>query len=669
MAKLSDLKISGGVTILPDASVLSGTYNNDVIVQGNASIGAAIVINGFLKVEGNLTMTGGFQVDTVDDLIVDGICDFTHASTISPINIGGDFKVLGEEVTGGVNGFNISSSSNVGGGFMELTTGGEDFTDDGIVIGVTTIEMTSGPVSGEVFTITGIPITDTIEIDNSDNDFPTFVFDGSDYEISNISAKTFEMPPKSNSSILSIIGDFVCGGLVNGKSETINTPGLSIVIGGNLYGKDLTLNGQINLGGGKNSKGGDLTVSGVMFDASIFSLGGDSNLIADSSGGGGSLTIGGFNTTHDVGASLSIPVYTKEIDLRSGLNLTGSTGSDSGDGGAIVCSGDINCLKINTSASINVNTGVSGNGGSINVSGDLLVNSTITSSGATISNGTSGANSDGGSGGDILVGGNLVLLSGTLLSDGGGSRGTGDGGRGGNVYCSYLACGSSIFIRGGGAIRNGTTNVCGRGGAGGSLLVSGDAKISSNCVATGGNADGLSISTELGGQGGNLSIHGNLTCLGLTTDGGNSVRTTGRSGGSISVKGFTAIANNINNSGGDAQVSGNAGAAGNVFLDTGCTARSIVMNDGTGAATTSSSTLNFGGPCVVEIITKPVRTNSHIKGRNQGASLSISTMTNSNPLLSSSTTNPTASVTDPKGKIYVYNNTTKVWHVHVGVLA
>jgi len=59
-------------TVLPGGSNLSGTYAGDVIVQGNASLNGATVIQGDLYIIGNLTYSSGTSLTISGDLIVTG---------------------------------------------------------------------------------------------------------------------------------------------------------------------------------------------------------------------------------------------------------------------------------------------------------------------------------------------------------------------------------------------------------------------------------------------------------------------------------------------------------------------------------------------------------------------------------------------------------------------
>lgn len=675
MAKLSNLK-AGGVTALPGGSILSGTYDNNVTVEGNASIGAALIVNGNLTILGDLVNNGGYQVDINGNCTVDGGCNFNPdpATSLNTVTITGNFTINGEITTIlPPTNATITFALDLGGSMIIDTT--EDMSVLGLTPGVDSITMTSGFLTGQSFLILSVGFTD-LTIDPNGEFESGFEFEDFTVGAGATVGYSFSMIPIIDSTTLTVGNDFKTGTVICGGIEISLINGNDIHIGGDFYGEDRSGDCEINMNGSWNpaattigGNGGNLVVCGTVYNSHIYSIGGNTSGASGNAGNGGNVTIGGFDSPQDI-ISTNTPTYGKEIKINGGNNSTSGTGGyTGGNGGNIDCAGGITTFGIATYGGTTSDSGNGGNGGNV-LAGQSIISYTAINTYGSSCNQVNGEGS-GGTGGRILAGGSIKSFSSGISTAGGGSRGNGDAGIGGNISCTEFNAASTINLRGGVATRNTTTVLCGRGGNGGTIIVRGDFVAGSNVLTDGGDTDASATNTELGGQGGNISVYGDFIAgSSILAEGGNSIRTTGNVGGQIFVQGFLLCKSTLNNSGGNANVSGTAGAPNQIIIYGGCSIFVLSSHDGTvGVATTQGSRVDLGGSCNIRTLSWPNRTGAFIRGYTTGTTLHIGAMTNSNSLVSHSSTNPTAAITASEGKIYTYSANFSRWSVNTGVLA
>lgn len=664
----------GGGGVVVAGPNLSGTYASDILVIGNATVTGTLVVQGNLTIQGDFINNGGFQVDVWGNCRVTGGCNFNPASAtaLNPITIFGNFTIEGE----------ISSilppASFIFESVFELFPGTfqvdtlVDMSSLGIVDGVTQILVTSGPETGNYFTITYYPGSGSvIEIAFPGPDFSIM---GESFDIGgSVDAYSFSMQTQTTPTTLSVGQNFNSGLVRLGSFVDLGLDGSNLVVGGDFFGKDLTLPCEINTGASGLANGGNagnITVFGTLRSSHVYANGNDNDTIAGPAGNAGNLTVGEFRSDHDLTSSQK--VFLRIIELKGG-SANGSATISAGSSGSILARGTVSCAYIEINGGHSTTSATPTNGGEIKISGDLLVYNSINATGGSLSSST--ITNSGGNAGDIRVDGDINCYAGGISAIGGNGRGLSkSGGKGSSIFCNgNIHVNGSINVYGGNGMTDTSTLYTAAVGIAGGLTIYGDVVSGSINAAAGSMFNSGGTNTVFAPAGGIVLIYGTLTIKSsgfLNVTGGNSLRTTAGNGGTVTL--YSKVNMNdatIINNGGQALVSGTAGNPGTVFLIGGGAISGITMIDGIGTAPTGNSALNLSSHCIINTLNATNRVGVKIKGYGSGTVLTIGTMTQSNSLWSHVSTNQTAAVSPAEGKIYTYDRNFTRWSVFTGVLA
>lgn len=374
-----------------------------------------------------------------------------------------------------------------------------------------------------------------------------------------------------SAALLRVGGDLIgaegfVGSILNGSGEDDGTPGLNILVYGNLSVTNVDVSGG-NKETGNAGYGGQVTVYGDCF--TWYGL--------DASGGD--------STDGDAGYGGHVDVYGNLSAKYQGVLVQGgdATNGNAANGGQIEVEGDVAGASLYVdggNCTSNNNNHRAGSGGTITVSGSITYSETIRLNGGSRSGTLTSGNtltppdagnlnvsgsvtaSDiflnggqvytqdfaphvGGIGGYTQIGGSLTV--GDDFEANGGYVTIGNGGQGGQLNVE-----GSVSVEDDFELRGGNSNL-GSGGNGGSAYLYGDANLDEVRLYGGGGYNGN------GGNGAYLFVKGNLTVnewydgYGGYCDSTNETHYAG-SGGSISVDGefnFRADDDNIDLSGGN----------------------------------------------------------------------------------------------------------------------
>lgn len=316
----------------------------------------------------------------------------------------------------------------------------------------------------------------------------------------------------------------------NASATFAATGSLNLVAGGNV-----SLPGTVNTGGGLNSNGANISMTGYgISTGAIFSNG-------LGAGQGGSISLTATNANVVTGAGDNIQ----------------STGSSGGN--------------ITISAANGISIGVLGNLGNLITTANTLAGGNVT---LTTGSSTNSA---------TILTGNITTSGGTSNVANGGSVVIADNGS----VSSTLSVGNiQTSVAGGTNTGGGTVNVTSSGTlVTGSITTSAVYGGSQYLSSTGGtiNTGALNANGSTG-QGGSISL--------IATNGGvstlaNSISSTGQSGGDVTIV-STAGINVTPGSGIAIDTAGSAGSGGNVILTTGLSSNSVALT--TGSITTTGTT-------------------------------------------------------------------------------
>jgi hypothetical protein len=544
----------GGITIIPDAGTLNGTYSGNVLCEGSVLVSGNTTVKGDLTVVGIFNNTAGHQVTVLGDLRTLSSCDFTNLNPALPsaqITVRGSWHMAESiffEQTGGVPGFIY-----VGGDLIGSSGGGPTASIEGS--GQVDTSGLSLVVQGDLYM----------------------------YQIDVRGGSSLAGPAGNGGNIL-VYGnlhtsrDVRCqGGQADGTGFSGGGGGNITVYGNFICDDDLRFNGGVGVGAGSNGgSGGYVEVYGDLIVDDEF----------DGYGGQSSAAAGGYGGNVRVYGDL----IAQDPDLYGGNGATSG-----GAGGSLYCDGNVEVDSINAGGGNGADTTMGqGTGGWIDILGSLVCTNTINlsageSSGVGAPCSTSAAN-----GTCLNVRGNAYVNNVTIY--GGTSNGAGAGGLGGNVEI-----GGDLNVKFDFAMVGGDAFASGNGANSGNLVVRGSLLGEGTVNLKGGDCgDGGSA-----GNSGNVTVTGDLKVASIIMQGGYCLGSTGGfsagQGGSLLVKGFTA-SNAVTSAGGTVSNAGDTrGAPGEyITFEGGAACGSITFLDGTGVTginPTTACSINLGGNC------------------------------------------------------------------------
>jgi len=433
------------------------TVYNDVIVLGNLTLTANMVIHGQLYCTGQI-ISNGFKFDCDGDVIAIGGAAMAGANL--SVTIRGNVYTAADWT------FTNSSASQptmtIGGDFVAVDTAGTRKT----------IAMNGSAAAGNVAV-------------------PGYILrvGGDVLALAvNLSGGIFGTAAGGAGGSLVVGGDVTLAGALNlgGAAGVGNAGGAGgqVTIRGDLaaVGQTVTTSGGA---GGTASAGGVATTQTVMGDVIVGSWlnkGGDGTTSGNGANGG-ALTINGDLT------------FSGTVNTTGGLTGTGTGGA----GAAIQVDGSANYTGTSTAANLLTSGGSSAGGTGVGGAAGTI---TVTAGGRFVfaAVGGAGATGVGGAGGAVEIRGPLNGCAGAHSTAGGVGGTASNGGVGGNVRIrGNLAQGGSITTTGGA----GTTT--GSGAAAGSITIDGDC-VTTALTATGGASGNSGSGT--GGNGGAITVNG-----------------------------------------------------------------------------------------------------------------------------------------------------------------
>lgn len=392
-------------------------------------------------------------------------------------------------------------------------------------------------------------------------------------------------------------GTILRGEGVDGSLGVAGTPGLNILVYGDMVVTEVHVFGGSNAAGAAGN-GGYVTVWGDCLVT--FTL--------DASGGNATDGDAGVGGTVDVYGDLGIPDGT--VSVRGG----GATNGNGGNGGTLDVEANFSGSEISAyggDCTSDSELHRSGSGGNVSVYGQVTWCNYMTVSGGDRYGTLSAGNTlDSPNAGGVNVNGGIV--AGDIFANGGDIYTVGfaphSAGNGGNIYVDGNVAVSDDF-----EFRGGYANV-GNAGNGGYMTVEGNMAIEDDFEFGGGNADNGNA-----GSGGNAYCYGNLIIDECRMSGGNATNGNGGQGAYLFVKGDLIInefyfsdggdCNSANEahyagSGGSIQVEGNFtyhGDGDDIYMDGGDRyGATTVANLGAFAA--NGGNLNVGGNFVSRVL-------------------------------------------------------------------
>ena len=624
----------GGGSVVPPGGDLSGTYNGNVVCDGDVNVLGNLEIKGSLLVLGSIYNDGGWLVTVHGDMFVSDSIYFDKSDTSTPQS---NFEVGGDLM------FGYMEFRQCGGTSAALIVKGDLLGKNADLLGEGTTPGTPGR---------------TIEV-------------GGDFTVNNCDlygANGNGTGAGGNGGQVSVEGSFTG----TGSLYTYGGDATDFDAGNGGY---IEVHGDMNFGydsiyiyggsatNGNAGNGGDISCDGNLIVNEVESYGGscssDSHLHRSGSGGyleiDGDLTVNDFLSVNGgdragaltMGNSLSAPnagyvdvqgnaVFNGDLSANGGdLFVSGFAPHPAGNGGSFYCQGSVSCTDDFRLYGGYVDVvGDAGSGGYVNIEGPVYIDDEFE---------LNGGYSYGGNGGN---GGSAYLYSDATIgyvnfeggNVGGGSN-SGNGGYGGSLYCyGKLNVDDNLYLRGGncdssnevhhagyggylecrgatftyanvyleGGNRSGTTTVASTGNPaaqGGSFYCYGDA-VTEDIYLNGGNVF-CDYPSSLGGNGGTLQVRGTFTANGnLEAKGGQGRGTDGGNGGNLTFFGcvkapiidLSGGQSNDSVIGADAAVNGPPGM---IDLNGGCTVIQIIAQDGSGMGSSPSALSKIGltGSC------------------------------------------------------------------------
>lgn len=694
---------ASGLTIIPNGGTISGTYQSNILCEGNATLTDNVIIFGDLNVANDLINNDGHNLDVYGSVLCNGDFDFNQADPAQAqgyVNITGNFffsniffrptLITGSLLT--VGGNLIGKNQ-----FSTITANGEDNADglDISVFGDLTaydIYISGGNSStpgnagkgGSINVYGNCNVSNTLESFGGDNTSLGNAGNGGNVIVKgNFTADELLLSGGDGNNIGAGAGgnggNFICNGNAVIKSDLESVGGFC----------------NSNNGRSRSGSGGDITVQG--------NLTGNCNI--DISGGVRSgVLVGNFNLTIPSGGDINVKgdcVVSSILSIGGEVTTTGAGYSHgSGKGGDITVNGTLNCYSLEVYGS-NSTAYSAGNGGDIFVLNLQPFYGVSANGGSLIVTSFTGLGTCG-RGGDIAIYGDLI--TGYLLSVGGNNNyGSGrrsgniivfknlyastiqlDGGDCSSVYETANAGGSGTIIcgnmhsypyeilpssiQGNGGDRAGATTLPGTTTAANGLTIRAQSIHVDSITANGGNVTTATAVAD-GGNGGSILVYGDFICNGnVELMGGSADLNNGGLGGSIIVSGKSIIGDNIEVIGGNSNDPAMSnGGAGSLTFEGGVQADLIRLLDGSGVglAATTDIYLRLGGASRIYIIEQQDRAASYIRPFGSGqlpATLQVNILSNKTTL-NRSDNSATASVGgNPYDKIYTvgYDSMTSI---------
>lgn len=697
----------GGVTIIPNGGNLNGTYQGNVLCEGVVTMTGTVTVEGDLLVLDTFTNGGGYNLTVRGDLNARQM-NFSNddpAETAGSITVDGDFWFYGLYYvqSGGVGsqlrvGGNLLGSA---GGLVNLIDAhGVDGTDGANIIVYGDLTATAVYISGGTSTLSAnagdggnltvygdTTLSQNLEANGGDSDDPGYT--------------------SGNGGSIIIYGDLMVGttlSSIGGQgNEALGGNGGHLEVYGNfttdeveMYGGGCDSTSNLHASG----QGGSIEVNGDFVCQGFCNLNGGDRT--------GVLALANSLTSPDAGSLFVRGNVTMQSDLsmNGGDIATNFDLGTAGNGGGLVIRGSgVFGDDLRAYGGYN-QSGNGGNGGGISVEGNLTVDDEIELFGG------GGDGGNGGEGGDAAVRGSADL---GYVDLSGGNGVSGNGGNAGflNVNAN-LALDDYLSLSGGSCDSTNEVHVA---GGGNDLNVGGNAVVTGNVQATGGNrlgattvsntgagsanggtlyVDGNAVFDSInlsggdvstgyphapGGDGGGLILGGSFTGSGeIRLDGGDGVGNTGGTGGSAFARGPFALAgsdfysnggdSNDSNIGGDATTNG-SGAAG-FGLAAGGVLRYLSIQDGSGpgAAPIAGVDVIFAHFCTFGEMALTDRSGVTIRAAEQvgdflPATLKIRSMLTKQTLNNSNGT-PTGNISASLSTS-IFTSNVLTWYAHTGI--
>jgi len=623
---IAGLETGGGGSVIPDEGGISGTYEGNLVCDGDVYVAGDLEVKGSMLVRGDFINEGGYEVTIHGDLHAQGIY-FDKDDTSTPQR---DFRVDGDLL------FTYMEFRQCGGTAAQLRVGGDLI---GTVGGGGTPIFASGVdgspglnvlVYGNV-TVTVLDLNggygNAINAGNGGN--VTVYGDLQVWEDVDLSGGDSNDADAGNAGTLDVYGDIVAGAAViylhggeatngnAGNAGLIDCEGDLLVAEVAAYGGNCTSDNELH----RSGSGGYIYLKGSLVSDGFINVSGGDRY--------GTLSVGAFGASPNAGEiDVAGSITADDIDLIGGdVNTNNFAPHAAGNGGYLYVTG---VLTIQDDLEVYggyANVGDGGNGGSLYAESSVYVDDDFEFNGGYANNG------NGGNGGYASVLGNLHFSDGRLW---GGDATNGNGGSGaslyveGNLYCHYFigasggdctstnethVAGSAgsfnvkcdfhyegddddLYMTGGS--RYGATTVAANtgvaGAQGGFITVGGDLHARTDLELYGGSTL-TDYPNVKGGNGGVLIVYGSFTGRNAMLYAGRGTGSDGGVGGTFECRGFTKF-NDMSVAGGpsyDSVVGGDAaaqGSAGFVSFQSGGVGRYLLMSDG-GAGTAATASVRF----------------------------------------------------------------------------
>ena len=649
-------------TVLPGGSNISGAYDGDLLVKGNAVMNGDVEVKGDLIISnaGSLTYSAGTSFIVHGDVLVANNIDLRNLAGNNPsVNVGGslhtpnpiEFRNYGVQTSFTVKGSIYApgfraEGMNAGSKGQLLTVYG-DFKSSNLV---GSILIYGNEADGGDVDIKGLcenlGITAGGGISLVGN-----AFDGGDIELGSYIGDYLDS--QGGNSVAAGDGDGGDGGniTVHGPCDVIN---------------GITTTGGEESNNGSSGSAGNILIKGDLKVKYVDAF--SQQVTGGTSGHGGNLTVYGCLIINSTIAG------NHRIWLYSSSN-SAATGSNTGNGGSLIVHGDliggalteINCSSGNSRTSV-------GNGGSVSIYGKLsapLANIKTYSGNSASSIGAnagsilidnscvcksldshSGNGTNAGNAGAITINGNATVE--IMKTYGGRTIANGGGADGKNIFIKndltllYTGGGSVVDMRGGSSVNSIIASF------GGNLTVQGNLKGRSSYIDV--SAGNYLNGANSGANSGNIIVYGNtsIELTNIIAKGGNGIGgADGGDGGTITLLG-SVNANIINASAGSGA---NTGDAGTITIAGGGKIKEIINVDS--APRVSNSYIYLGGTCVIEVLNFTNRANNQVRAyKTEGCILQIGSFTAKNVLYGSG---GSVTVTLPELKIIWYDVVNNTW--------
>ena len=704
----------GGGSVIPDGGSVTGTYEGNLVCEGDVTVTGNLTVNGSMTVLGDFTNDGGYEVTIRGDLHAKGVY-FDHADTSQ---VQSNFSVEGDLI------FTYMEFRQSGGSAAQLRVGGDMVGAAGFggtILSGYGVDGSLGVAGtpGLDILVYGSVVVTTIEV----------------YGGSNAAGAA------GNGGTITVWGDcLVYYDLsATGGNATDGDAGAGGYV--DVYGDLRIPDGTLSVRGGSATNGnagnaGTVEVEADFSGSEISAYGGscDSDSENHRSGSGGNIYVHGQVTycnymtvsggdrlgTLSAGNSLEAP-NAGEIEVNGGIvagDILARGGGvytanfaphNAGNGGSIYVEGPVSVEDDFEFSGGYANQGNGGNGGYADVEGNAAIEDDFDFYGGGADNG------NGGNGGNANFRGNLILdecrMRGGDATNGNGGQGAslfvkGDlivnefySGEGGDCNSTneahYAGSGGSISVEGNftyygdddelylqGGDRYGSTTVSNTGAPqanGGDIDVGGNLVCRESIDLEGGDVF-TDYPNAPGGNGGTLEVHGALYCADdiIYMDGGLSVGNTGGQGGNLQVRGHAGVYE-VRVTGGDSDESvlagdaGQVGAGGTIQFQSGVVAEGLYLNDGIigvgGSAASNDTNLYLNGHCNIGTIGMASRANCFIRKfpfREAPVTLNVTSMP-AKSTLNDSVGMATGSVSASLGTSLFMTGTGGTWYVIAGV--